>query len=160
MIPTFETRAGVGQILNHVLADEFALSAATRDYHWNVTGPQFRCLQELFDEQYRQLDRWSERIGERVRALGVAAKTGWRELVQARRFRPAPGAGLSADQMMAALIALHEYLAQHLQRDKDECAEQFGDGATAELLAELAEYHDTTAWMLGELMTDRERAEA
>ena len=150
----------MGQILNHVLADEFALAAATRDYHWNVTGPQFRSLQELFDEQYRQLDRWSERIGERVRALGMAAKTGWRELVQARRFRPAPGAGLSADQMMAALIALHEYLTAHLQRDSGECAEQLGDAVTAELLAELAEYHETTAWMLGELMNDRERAEA
>ncbi|HVU25482.1 MAG TPA: DNA starvation/stationary phase protection protein [Opitutus sp.] len=150
----------MGRILNHLLADEFALSATTRDYHWNVSGPQSRSLQELFDEQHRQLDRWSERIGERVRALGLAAKTGWRELVQARRFRPAPGAGLSADEMMAALVALHEYLAAHLQRDTDECAGSFGDPVTAGLLAELAEYHETTAWMLGELRNDRERVEA
>jgi hypothetical protein len=46
-----ETRLEVGQILNLVLADEFVLYATTRDYHWNVTGPEFRSLHRQFEEQ-------------------------------------------------------------------------------------------------------------
>ena len=159
-LPSPEARPEIGGILNHVLADEFALSAATRDYHWNVTGPHFRNLRELFDEQYHQLDRWTERVVERARLLGVAAHTGWRDLVKLRRFRPAPGAGLSAGRMMTALIELHEYIGRELQREIERCVAQFGDAGTAELLGELAEYHETTAWLLGELLDDRERAQA
>ena len=61
--PLTEARERLGQLLNHALADEFALSAVTRDYHWNVTGPQFRSLHEIFDEQYHQIDDWVDRIG-------------------------------------------------------------------------------------------------
>ena len=153
-------RDHVGQILNHALADEFALSAATRDYHWNVTGPHARSLHEVFDEQYHQLDQWIERIGERARTLGVTPRAGWRELIKARRFKPAPGAGLSADQMIAGLIALHECLAERLRGDVEECAARLGETSAARLLGELVEYHETTAWMLGELLEDRALAQA
>ncbi|HYP17683.1 MAG TPA: ferritin-like domain-containing protein, partial [Opitutus sp.] len=91
-----EAREQVGSILNHALADEFALSAATRDYHWNVTGPHFRSLHELFDEQYHQIDALIEKLGERARVIGVVAQTGWTELINAPRFTPSRGADLSA----------------------------------------------------------------
>lgn len=62
--------------------------------------------------------------------------------------------------MMTALIELHDYVAAHLRDEIAQCVEKFGDARTAELLAELAEYHETTSWMLGELLDDRERAQA
>ena len=46
-----EARLEVGQMLNLILADESVLYATTRDYHWNVTGPEFRSLHPQFEEQ-------------------------------------------------------------------------------------------------------------
>lgn len=150
----------VGRILNHALADEFALSSATRDYHWNVSGPHFRSLYELFDGQYRELDRWIERIAERARALGVTALSGWTELISSPRFTPRRGADLTASTMLAVLIELHDRMARQLAADAAQCAGEWGDSGTADLLRELLEYHETTAWVLGELLEDRELAQA
>lgn len=153
-------RAEVGEILNLTLADEFALSSAARDYHWNVTGPQFRSLNELFDEQYRELDRWVERIGERARSLGITARTGWSELIRAPRICPARGADLSATCMMGELINLHDRVAEQLRADVKACNDRCRDFATAQLLQHLVEYHETAAWVLGELMENHEMAHA
>lgn len=159
-ISSQESRERVGSILNQALADEFALSAAARDYHWNVMGPQARSLYELFDEQYHQLDQWIERIAGRARAVGVAARAGWAELIKAPRFAPAQGSGLTTPCMLAALMALHDCMVEQLRSDVETCTARCHDPATAELLSELAEYHETTSWMLGELLEDREISEA
>jgi starvation-inducible DNA-binding protein len=34
-------RKGVAKILTDLLADEYVLYTKTRNYHWNVVGPQF-----------------------------------------------------------------------------------------------------------------------
>ena len=39
-------RQGVVEILSPLLADEYVLYTKTRNYHWNVVGPQFNDLQE------------------------------------------------------------------------------------------------------------------
>ena len=155
-----KARRQVAQILNHALADEFALSAAARDYHWNVTGPYCRNLNEIFDEQYHQIDQWIEKIGARARLIGITARTGWSELIKAPRFTPARGAGLSAPAMMAELIELHDCMARQLRVDAAVCAMKSGDAGTADFLNELIEYHETASWMLGELREDRELARA
>lgn len=155
-----EARVRVGEILNHALADEFALSMAARDYHWHVTGPQSRNLYELFNEQYHELDRWIGRIGERARALGIAARTGWSDLIRAPRISPARGVDLSAACMMAELVHLHDQTAERLRADATACAERHGDPISAELLNGLIEYHESIAWMLGELLEDETLARA
>src|SRR5512138_3924107 len=97
---TDDARIRVGELLNHALAEESALSIAARDYHWHVSGPQFRSLHEVFDQQYRELDDWVERLGERARLLGVATRTSWNELLAATQLRPARGADLNAACML------------------------------------------------------------
>ena len=47
-----ERRAGVVKILNTLLSDQYVLYTKTRNYHWNVTGPQFNDLHKFFEEQY------------------------------------------------------------------------------------------------------------
>ena len=71
---TDEARLEVGQILNLLLADEYVLGATTRDYHWNVTGPDFPGLHEQFDRQYAQVSDWIDEVAERARAVGDAAR--------------------------------------------------------------------------------------
>ena len=39
-----EQRSAVAKILNMLLSDEYVLYTKTRNYHWNVTGPQFNDL--------------------------------------------------------------------------------------------------------------------
>lgn len=155
-----EARHEVAAILNQVLADEFVLSTATRDYHWAVTGPHFRSIYELFDEQYRQLDQWMEKIVDRARALGIQVRTGWMELTESPQFTPMDGAALNPRGMMSALIGLHQSMVNQLRQSLDASSGRVGHPLFTDLLKELLEYHETTAWLLSELLEDRELAQA
>jgi len=44
-------------VLNSTLADEHALYVKTRNYHWNVTGPQFHSLREMLGSSVRRSRR-------------------------------------------------------------------------------------------------------
>ena len=50
------SRQNVVTILNDVLADEYVLYTKTRNYHWNVVGPQFNDLHKFFEAQYSELN--------------------------------------------------------------------------------------------------------
>ncbi|MBK9990723.1 MAG: DNA starvation/stationary phase protection protein [Verrucomicrobia bacterium] len=78
-----EARLEVGQILNLLLADEYMLYATTRDYHWNVTGPEFLSLHQQFESQYTQIAEWIDQIAERARSIGIGARGNWVDLTKA-----------------------------------------------------------------------------
>lgn len=145
---TDETRFEVGQILNSLLADEYVLYAATRDYHWNVTGPEFHSLHLLFEAQYEQIEEWIDQIAERGRAIGVGARGNWNELHKAAQSSADPGMGLPAENMISELLALHEDLIVQMRKDSEQCTERFKDAGTADFLTGLMEAHEKTAWML------------
>ncbi|HET8792706.1 MAG TPA: DNA starvation/stationary phase protection protein, partial [Nitrososphaeraceae archaeon] len=66
---TEESLNGVIQILNKVLCDEYILYTKTRNYHWNVVGPNFHDRHEFFQEQYEIIDGIIDEVAERARQL-------------------------------------------------------------------------------------------
>src|SRR6267142_6681654 len=64
-------RAGVVKILNALLADEYVLYTKTRNYHWNVVGPQFNDLHKFFSDQYEAIDDFVDDVAARARTLGA-----------------------------------------------------------------------------------------
>jgi len=145
---TGKAREALARILDHVLAEECSLSAATRDYRWNVSGPNFHSLHKLFDEQRRQLDAWLAQIFQRTRAVGAAGPEKIEELTRAAEAGRLPSAGVPARQMIDDLLARHEEMSRKLRDD----VERLADPTTAELLQQVADFHDTTAWMLRMLL--------
>lgn len=154
-----EARLEIGQMLNLILADEHVLYATTRDYHWNVTGPEFRSLHLQFEEQYNQVAGWIDDVAERARAIGVGARGNWADLTKAARSSADPGFGLPAEHMLAELLALHEDMIVQLRTDSAACLERFKDAGTADFLTGLMERHEKAAWMLrAQLETEEEEA--
>jgi starvation-inducible DNA-binding protein len=152
-----EARLEVGQILNLILADEFVLYVTTRDYHWNVTGPDFRSLHLEFETQYEQLAKWIDDVAERARSIGVGARGNLADLVKSARSSADPGVDLPGEHMLSELLALHEELIVQLRTDSDACIERFGDAGTADFLTGLMERHEKAAWMLrAQLETEEE----
>ena len=143
-----EVRLEVGAMLNLLLADETVLYLTTRDYHWNVTGPDFRSLHLQFEEQYRQIEQWIDDVAERARTIGVGARGNWAELTQAARSSADPGTGLAPTHMLAELLALHEDLIVQLRTDSEKCTTRFQDAGTADFLTGLMQKHEKAAWML------------
>lgn len=60
-------------ILNQRLAEAADLKSQAKQAHWNVKGPNFIALHELFDRVSAELDTHVDDIAERVTTLGGVA---------------------------------------------------------------------------------------
>src|ERR671928_1820422 len=60
----------ISAALEGLLADVFALYLKTKNFHWHVSGPNFRDYHLLLDEQADQIFAMTDPIAERVRKLG------------------------------------------------------------------------------------------
>jgi starvation-inducible DNA-binding protein len=66
-------RINIAEGLKCLLADSYTLYLQTHNFHWNVTGPQFRELHLMFEEHYTELAVAVDDIAERIRTLDVVA---------------------------------------------------------------------------------------
>jgi starvation-inducible DNA-binding protein len=142
-----EQRDAVVKILNALLSDEYVLYTKTRNYHWNVLGPQFNDLHKFFEEQYSELNVVVDDIAERARSLGGWALGTLKEFSQQARLNEHPGQYPSAREMIANLLADHETIVRQLRTDL-ETAEKHQDMGTNDFLTGLMEKHEKMAWML------------
>ena len=142
-----EQRDNVVKILNALLSDEYVLYTKTRNYHWNVTGPQFNDLHKFFEEQYTELNVVVDDVAERARSLGGWSFGTLSEFSQHARLKEHPGQHPNAREMIANLLADHETIVRQLRKDL-EAAEKHHDMGTNDFLTGLMEKHEKMAWML------------
>jgi starvation-inducible DNA-binding protein len=150
-----EVRGRVIGILNTTLADEHALYVKTRNYHWNVTGPQFHSLHEMLEEFYQKIAPLADEVAERVRMMGGRAIGTMAEFTQHTRLAEQPGDAPEARQMVANLLADHEQIIRDLRKDVDVCDDELNDQGTADFLTGLMEQHEEMAWMHRALLEGR-----
>ncbi|MGL4494462.1 MAG: Dps family protein, partial [Beijerinckiaceae bacterium] len=65
-----KSRVEMTALLNDLLADASDLSMQCKNAHWNVKGPHFIGLHNLFDELYAGVGEHIDEIAERIGALG------------------------------------------------------------------------------------------
>lgn len=144
-----ETRKGVSDIVNGALADAHVLYIKTRNYHWNIVGPQFYSLHELFEKQYDALALSIDEIAERVRSLNARPLSTMAEFLKVARLKEdAPNARPSSTQMVQNLLADHEAIIRQLREDIEKVEEECNDVGTADFLTAIMEAHEKMAWML------------
>jgi starvation-inducible DNA-binding protein len=155
-LPTIDTglrdedRARITDGLAHLLADTATLYFKTHGYHWNVTGPLFTSLHNLFEEQYRELYGSIDVVAERIRALGHRAPGSYRELAKLTSVPEAEGTP-GATEMVEDLALGHEQVAR-TARELLPVADQAGDQPTVDLLSARVGAHEKAAWMLRSML--------
>lgn len=150
-----EQREGVVLILTRVLADEYLLYTKTRNYHWNVVGPQFNDLHKFFEAQYEELEDIVDDVAERARSLGGNAIGTLAEFLKYTRLQESPGEYPQACEMLAHLLADHEAMIRQLRTDLGVCADTYQDMGTNDFLTGLMERHEKVAWMLRSFLGDQ-----
>jgi starvation-inducible DNA-binding protein len=143
-----KNRDAVVKILNTTLSDEMVLLVKTRNYHWNVTGPQFNDLHKFLDAQYEELNEIVDDVAERARALGGMAFGTMGEFAKQSRLKEHPGQHPSPKSMLSNLLGDQEAVIRTLRADLAICQDTHGDAGTADFLTGLLEQHEKMAWML------------
>lgn len=146
-------RATITQGLSRLLADTYTLYLTTHNFHWNVTGPMFSTLHDMFMQQYTELWNAVDPIAERIRALGHMAPGSYKDFGKLASVPDAPEQPPKAMEMVLVLVNGHEAVAR-TARDLVPATEKAGDEPTLDLLTQRLDYHEKTAWMLRSLLEE------
>jgi starvation-inducible DNA-binding protein len=134
-------------ILNARLADTIDLKTQAKQAHWNVKGPEFFQLHELFDSIATHLDEQADLIAERITALGGTALGTARVAAATSAI---PEYDLDAVGGLDHVVALSERLAKaanEFRVDIDR-SDDLGDKATSDLFTQITRDADKDLWFL------------
>ena len=129
-----------------MLADTCTLYLKTHGYHWNVTGPQFRSLHLMFEEQYVELQVAVDELAERIRTLGPLAPGSYREMASLTRLTEDEGAPPAVE--MVRRLEADNAAVTSTARDVLTSAEAAADAATVDLATRRIAVHEKAGWML------------
>lgn len=136
----------VATALTKTLADSFVLYMKTHSFHWNVKGPNFKSLHDLFEEQYTEIWQATDEIAERIRALGEHAPNNYEEMAKIASIKPA-GQTPDAEGMVQILAEDNRAIVKTLTETL-KAAEEQDDEATVDLMVGRIATHEKAAWML------------
>ena len=146
-----QDRANVAEGLKRLLADSYSLYLQTHNFHWNVTGPQFRELHLMFEEHYTELAVAVDDIAERIRTLDVAAPGTYKAFADLSSIEDREGVP-AANEMVEILTRSHEQVVKTC-RDVLGRAQEAGDESSVALVSDRMRVHEKTAWMLRALQS-------
>lgn len=141
-----EDRKVIAEGLSKVLADSYTLYLKTHNFHWNVSGPQFAALHNLFEEQYQELASAVDEIAERIRALGHTAPGSYKAFSKLTSIEEAED--VPDSKTMLKQLAEDNETAARTARSVFPATESGNDEATADLLTQRLAAHEKAAWML------------
>ena len=141
-----QDRIEISEGLKNLLADSYTLYLQTHNFHWNVTGPQFRELHLMFEEHYTELAIAVDEIAERIRTLGVAAPGTYNAFARLSSIEEVEGVPVAND-MVGILTRGHEQVVKTCRKVLS-LAQQADDESTAALVSDRMRVHEKTAWML------------
>jgi starvation-inducible DNA-binding protein len=130
-------RASVIELLQARLADAVDLSTQTKQAHWNVKGPNFIALHELFDKIHDEVEEYSDTIAERLVALGGQAYGIAREASRRSALHEYPVEITSRAEHVDALSTALAAFGKAVRAAIDESA-NLGDQDTSALFTEVS----------------------
>ena len=143
-------RSVIAKGLSRMLADTYVLYLKTHNFHWNVEGPMFQTLHQMFMEQYTETWNAIDLIAERIRSLGHYAPGTYKEYLDLARIKETPGVP-KARQMVRLLIEGQEAVVK-TAREVIPVADKAHDEPTLDLLTQRMQVHEKNAWMLRSLL--------
>lgn len=137
--------------LSVLLADSYMLYIKTHNFHWNVEGPMFNTLHQMFMDQYTELWNALDLIAERIRAVGEYAPGSYKQFAALTSIKESEKVP-KANQMIKELLDGHEIVIR-TARGLFQIAEDQNDEVSCDLLTQRLQVHEKTAWMLRALLS-------
>jgi starvation-inducible DNA-binding protein len=148
-------RGKVIELLNARLADAIDLQTQTKQAHWNVKGPNFIALHELFDKINEDVEDYVDDIAERAVQLGGVADGTARMAAKRSSLSEYPTNavdGRSHVEALSSVLALFGKSARKAIND----ANDLDDLDTADLFTEISRGIDKWLWFVeAHLQADR-----
>lgn len=141
------TRREVVELLNARLADCIDLETQCKQAHWNVKGPTFIALHELFDDIHEAADEYADLIAERIVQLGGVAEGTVGVVTQRTTLVDYPIGLSKGSEHVAALSDALATFGRAVRMGIDEMTE-LQDAGSADVLTEISRGVDKWLWFV------------
>jgi starvation-inducible DNA-binding protein len=142
-----KTRAKVNEVLADRLADATDLMLQSKQAHWNVKGPNFIALHELFDKVAESSEEWVDMLAERIVQLGGTAEGTVQATASRTSMAPYPIHIVSGTDHVEALSSALASFGKRVRSAIDKTDKQ-GDRDTADLFTEISRDVDKYLWFV------------
>ncbi|HMK87752.1 MAG TPA: DNA starvation/stationary phase protection protein Dps [Steroidobacteraceae bacterium] len=149
-----KTRRNVIAILNDRLADAIDLQSQVKQAHWNVKGPHFIALHELFDKISDVVLEQIDEIAERITSLGGTAEGTVAVAAKRSKLKNYPLSITSGKDHLFYLSTQVSVLGKAVRAAIEEAAE-LGDADTADLFTGISRELDKYLWFLEAHLQDK-----
>jgi starvation-inducible DNA-binding protein len=140
-------RAQSVELLNKHLAAAIDLHAQMKQAHWNVRGPGFIGIHELFDKVSEAVEIYSDMIAERTAGLGGTAGGGIQTAAERSFLVPYPIGVADGQQHIFAVAGALASFGQSA-REAVKAAAKIDDADTADILTEISRGIDQQLWFV------------
>ena len=141
------TRGKAIELLNARLADAIDLQTQTKQAHWNVKGPNFIALHELFDKINEDVEDYVDEIAERAVQLGGIAEGSARIAAKRSALSEYPANTVDGRSHVEALSTVLAAFGKSARKSIGD-ANDFGDLDTADLFTEISRGIDKWLWFV------------
>lgn len=145
--PRGKAESAIIESLNLRLAEVIDLHLQARHAHWNVKGPSFIALHELFEQVATKLGEHADLLAERAVQLGGLAEGTLQAAAEGTSLARYPRSITSGMDHVAALVRGLVAFGAKLVPAIGE-ADEAGDPATADILTEVARDVDKLRWLV------------
>ncbi len=134
-------------LLSARLADAIDLNLQCKHAHWNVRGPNFIALHELFDKLADEVEGHVDTLAERIAQLGGSPDGRLGAVAKASSLPVYPvEASAGPEHIEALAIALASFGAK-VRKDIDSAA-NMGDADSADIFTEISRAIDQSLWFV------------
>lgn len=137
----------VANKLQQLLADEQILYAKTRNYHWNVEGPNFMEMHLFYERLYNELAEVIDQVAERIRKIGHYAQGRLQDFLKQANLLEGEYTNDQIEQLRN-LLSDHETIIRYLRNDIGDFEDKFKDAGSADFITGLLQRHEEWAWFI------------
>lgn len=145
-IPDHVRKAAIG-ILQARLSDALDLEAQMKQAHWNVRGPNFLQLHQLFDTIHDVVEGYVDLLAERIAALGGVADGRVQTTASTTSLYEYALATRGGEAHLRAIAAVLGQFGRTVRGDVDRTA-SLPDADTADVLTEVSRGVDQQLWFV------------
>lgn len=132
--------------LNSLLANYQVYYQNLRNFHWNVSGPNFFELHAKFEELYTAANESVDEVAERILTLGGRPYSSYGEYVTNSSIEEA--LEVHDSKQMVGIIRENINTLLDLEREALEAAAAQGDEGTVTLMSDYVTAKEKVVWML------------
>ncbi len=139
----------ITKAVNGLVADAFALYLKTKNFHWHLSGPNFRDFHVMLDEQAEQIYASIDPLAERVRKIGGKTIKSISHIAELQSLEDNNAEFVGPLEMLKELMADNNKVAAAMRKAHGICDDN-DDVATASLLEVFLDETERRVWFLFE----------